>query len=599
MKKMYSKKVYDLAYQKNNFLIIPDLIMVKDGFSCGDKIVILGQVDNDILRFNFYSENSCVLSRAVCSLLVNKYNEKNIFTIQKDLLCFYKNILNNNEYICNELKLNFKKYFNRFECLISPVSLFIDFIKGIQKEDEEFTSKPYTLNTMDCDACVGACKINWKNKKVVKNDHLNGKKFDTAYLKKWMPYGKMYLNNSEITSLKNDVKFMKEEDYQFLSDYTMNGFVLRNLLTYCSDEISSNWKATSYLIQKNEILLNYFERILKYINDKKFLIYPVKGYVTQKFYDDPSIRIHSDFDLISENDEDAFKLMNYLLNNGFTIRPNLFSIKKMYDLERDDYCVSGHFHLQKIIDDMYNFEIDLTFPGFPVNRVEVFRPNILNNNISIEEQIIITLLHLFKHSNVYIKDINDMFYMLNSNKFKYDYLANLLNKFNLFNFFELTVSYIYRNYNVDSMIFKKIITYFKIDLNCLNIYRDWPYDLNSHLKIKREDYENRIEHTLEHERIYLYPIVIFKDIINISDIIDKLCKAFNVQKISNSIYKLELDSYVFYLTSIGIFIENYVNTSGLSRRVYIQIFEKILKEFNINDLLSIPYAIEHFYVRVI
>ena len=149
------------------------------------------------------------------------------------------------------------------------------------------------------------------------------------------------------------------------------------------------------------------------------------------------------------------------------------------------------------------------------------------------------------------------------------------------------------------MIFKKIITYFKIDLNCLNIYRDWPYDLNSHLKIKREDYENRIEHTLEHERIYLYPIVIFKDIINISDIIDKLCKAFNVQKISNSIYKLELDSYVFYLTSIGIFIENYVNTSGLSRRVYIQIFEKILKEFNINDLLSIPYAIEHFYVRVI
>lgn len=599
MNNLYSKKVNDLANQENNIIIVPDLIMVKDGVSCGDKIVILGQLDDNILKFNFYSENSCILTRASCSFIQNNYNNKHISKIEKEIEDYNKNIVNDKSFLYEEFDLDYKKYINRFDCLYFPISFFIDFISAIQKVEESFDSKPYTLSTMSCDACTGACKINWKNQKIVKTDHLKGKLFPTNYLKKWMPYAKVDLTQKEIYSLKHDIKKINDDDYQFLSDYTINSFVLNNILKYCPNQINKSWKSTAYLIQKNEILSKQFQMILDYLKYANYKIYPIKGYITQNLYENPAIRIHSDFDLIAENDKDAFKFMNYLLNNGFTIRPNLFSIKNVYNSDTKKNCLSGHFHLQKIIDDIYNFEIDLIFPGFPINRVEVFKPKVINNQLAIECQMIVTLLHLFKHSNVFMKDINDIYYMLNSRKNDLKYLKTLLDKFDLNSYFELVISYIFKNYNVDVNYFKDILDYYNIDLDILKRFPDWPYDLNSHLKIKIVDYEKRTKEVKEEERIYLYPIIIFKDILNIKSYLNKFKKNFNIRKVSNSIYYLTHGRYELYLTDIGIFIENYINTKNITRNGYIGLIEKILNDIPNIKLLPIPYAIEHFYVRVI
>lgn len=597
-KKIYSNIIDDLIKIKKEIIVIPDLIMNKEGIACGDKLVISGQIDNDNLKFNFFIEEACDLSKAVCSYLQQNFNNKKIKVIKKKILQLNKKIQYNHRYIFNLFELDYEKFSERIECLLSPIKLFCDFIDNIESNIETFSEKPNTFERMECDACTGTCRINWKNEKRTKNNHHNGKIYSTDYLKKWLPYGKVTLTEDEINNLPKVLKSMTKEDYQFLSDHTMNSFVLSNIIKYCPNEINKNWKATSYLIQKNEITTNYFKEIKNYISKNSLSIYSVKGFVTQKYYEDPALRIHSDFDLIAETEEDAFKLMYYLLNDGFTIRPNLFSIKEMYDKRKNSERISGHFHLQKIIDDMYNFEIDLTFPGFPINRVELFYPKIECNSISIESQIVVTLLHLFKHSNIYMKDINDLYYMLHEN-IDFKYLNALIKNHNLFKFFELAVTYIYNNYLVDKKTFDKIISFFNINLNVINDFVDWPYNLDSHLKIKQLDFYTRTKTKEEAERIYLFPILIFKDFINIENKIKKINKDYKITKINSCVYKIKKENYIFYFTNIGIFIENYIDTSKLHRINYLNILEKFLSEIDNPNLFPISYATEHFYVRVI
>lgn len=261
--------------------------------------------------------------------------------------------------------------------------------------------------------------------------------------------------------------------------------------------------------------------------------------------------------------------------------------------------VTGHFHVQKIIDDMYMFELDITFPGFPINRVDIFYPKLNNNEISIEDQIIVTLLHLFKHSNIYMKDINDLYYMLNR-RINLKYLKEKIDEYKLNEFLSVAVMYISKEYPIDEKNFEKIIELFKIDRQILNKYPKWPYDSEMHLKIKKKDFEKRTQSQKEADRKYLFPAVIFVNKYNFNDIESlKQSNEFKFKKILDNIYEIVFEDYTFYLTSIGIFIDNYINTEKLSRRKCLEILEKFLKYINKNDFYDVSYATEHFYVRTI
>ena len=471
------------------------------------------------------------------------------------------------------------------------------FLKEIKNTEYKFTQKPDTHYNMECDACTGACRINWNNEKIEKVDHHKNKKYSTEYFEKWLPLGKIVLNDKDKENLKLVCKDMTKEDYQFLSDYTMNSFVLQHIMENCPKLLNENWKAPAYLIQKNEITNKQFEKVRDYITSNKLNIYFVKGYVSQKYYENPYLRIHSDYDLIANSSKDAFELTSYLLKNGFTIRPNLFSIKNMNYKGKD--IVTGHFHVQKIIDDMYMFELDITFPGFPINRVDIFYPRLNGNEISIEDQIIITLLHLFKHSNIYMKDINDLYYMLNR-EIKLEYLKEKIDEYNLNEFLSVAVMYIMKEYPISVEKFERIIEVFKIDKQILNKYPKWPYDNEMHLKIKKKDFEERTQNKKEADRKYLFPVVIFVNEYNFDNIESvKQDNEFKFEKILDDIYEVRFEDYIFYLTSIGIFIDNYINTENLSRRKWLEIIEKFLDNIKKKDFYAVSYASEHFYVRTI
>ena len=595
MKIKYSDTVEYYFNMKFNELIIPDIIVVKEGISCGDKIQLSLQLDENTLHFDFSCDNCCILCKSACNYIEKNFNHKDFTFIKREISKIVKISNLNETYLFDLFNLDCNKYCMRKDCIFSPFEFFLDSLIKLKDTHHTYHIKPDTYSTLACDACVGACRINWEQKEVPKFDHHSSKTYSLEYLKNWIPLGKVELSNEEINRLRINCSNISDKDLQFLSDFTMNGFILDHLLKYFPDIVDKKWKGAAYLIQKNEINKAHFEKVKDYIRDNKLDIYSVKGYVTQKYYENPMIRVHSDYDLIATSSNDAFKLANYLLKNGFTIRPNLFSYKKMNYGGKE--LISGHFHVQKIVDDMYMLELDITFPAFPINRVDLFVPKVRENNISIEGQIIITLLHLFKHEHIYIKDINDIFYMLKE-QIDFDYLLSLIKEYKLEKFFNITLSYINNNYKTFNNYYKLISSRFNFDDNILEKYPEWPYDLDMHLRIKREDLNERLKLSKESDRKYLFPIAIFKNFIDLGKFKNKI-DGYSVNYVETSIYEIIYNDYIFYLTPIGIFIDNYVDTKIKNREEYVKIIKNFLDKMNIYDKYNITYAYSHFYVRII
>lgn len=594
---IYSKEIFNYAYQELNQIIIPDLVMKKESVACGDYIVFSGEIDNNILRFNCICIDSCILSRAMCNYININYNHQNINDIQKNVEEFYKNIITNRKTVFDIFNLDIRQYSHRFDCLFSPVKLFFNFVTEILHSTDEYYERENTINTLDCDACVGMCKINWNNVIPSKFTKKKEMSYSNSLAEKWLPYAKINLNNSEKQNLINICKSITKDEFQFLSDRTINTFVLQNLLSLShNEELNSNWKAAAYLIQKNEITKFHIKKIENFIINKALEIYFVKGYVTQKYYKNPNLRIHSDYDLVSTNCEDAFILTNYLLQNGFRIRPTLFSYKKIF--QNKEEIISGHFHLQKIIDDTYMLEIDISFPGFLLNRINLYYPDFSGTNISVEDQLIITLIHLFKHSHVFMKDINDIYYMINYGDYNIDILKNKLENNQLMNYFSLAIMFIYNNYGFNTNKIENLINQLKINKKIFLDYPNWPYDEQMHIKAKSKDYALRISNSNEIDRCFLYPVVMFKDYIDLSKL-DLKNSNYSCEHINSSILKLSIEKVIFYVTSIGIFIEEQFNSKYVSRITLINSITEFMKTFNINNIFDIPYSTESFYVRVI
>ena len=81
---------------------------------------------------------------------------------------------------------------------------------------------------------------------------------------------------------------------------------------------------------------------------------------------------------------------------------------------------------------------------------------------------------------------------------------------------------------------------------------------------------------------------------------DRISKhGFLKQKVFETMYEISLGNYKFYLTSIGILINNYIDTQEINRIEFIEIIKKFLYIIEHEDYFPIPFATEHFYVRVI
>lgn len=594
MRIFYSSNIDALINSEKHLILIPDLILIKEGIACGDRLIIKGQVDNTTLRFDIVSSSSCILCKAVSIDLVNSFNNMEIDDVYSAVQELLSSFSDNITLLYSRYGLCVSDYGSRRDCMLAPYKLLVSLIEQLRSENKIFSEVPNTLDSMECDACVSSCEINWTNKKRKRMDHRGDRRYDREYLRKWLPLGKIELIDEDITLLKEMCKSASEEDLQFLSDYTMNSIVLKHLMKYAPEMVDEKWKKAAYLIQKNEINKTYVETIRKFILEDQLQIYFVKGYISQKYYANPALRIHSDYDVIATNCLDAFRLANYLMNNGFSIRPNLFSYKPI--LQDNMEKISGHFHLQRIIDDTYLLEFDISFPGFPLNRIQLYYPKFEGGDISTEDQVIITLLHLFKHSNVFMKDINDLFYMLQT-EMDYDYLFDRIEIYHLNIYFKVVLRYIINNYPHAKERINPVFLNLCDELS--EEYANWPYDEDEHKRLKVDDYQQRLAQGGEVERIYLYPVIIFKTLYDMSGTQKLKEEGFALKIINEGIIQCKYANCELYLTSIGILINSFIDTNEVTRIEYIEVIERIMNMLNFEACAfqDVPFATEHFYVR--
>lgn len=550
----------------NNSIWAADYIVESSGIACGDQLSIYIYNNNGKIFFTFLCF-SCSISKKFA-----KYLEISLSGKSKEEILINIERLKNKKYLdCEKWILDIPRH--RYACIESVINTLASIFKEdkiCSIEEAEIKNEP-----LACDACVSVKKINWQSDdnntkkkssfiEIIHNFIKNIEDKDEILLQK---YAVDVLNDNEIDEFKklmnnniSEKTYKKIKKLRLAAPYYNNAFKYGVELNKKLDILVSK-QIASMMISNEEIKI-----IEKYIKNNNLKIDSVKGGKTNIFYPKNMYRTHMDYDFLSSNIKDAFILINYLINiRGFRLVVGgsvPFSFKTVFDNQKNE-TLTGHIHLEKVLQDRYQVIIDINMGGFPLGRTSLIKCND-NGKLDLEDLICITLAHLFKHEHAFIKDINDLYYLLESSEVNKELLLKKINDYNLKDLFFLTYNFLRKN--------MKLKNKYKSSGNKLMLHiskNNWPYSKKRHflikllymfnLCIKQYGLINGIIETKKqlcgftntintkkykkicsffNQRTYLYPIIFFN-------------KYFNFDKIDNNIEFI--DDIIGIYNNIAIF----------------------------------------------
>lgn len=592
--KLYSDIVEKYAdYIQNNFLIADD-VMMKDGVACGDYVTILGELDDGIMEFKIGVEG-CKLCKAAANYLYEKYNNKDINYIIDETSALIRKIKDNQGILLDMFEVS--ELQNRFQCLYSPFEMLNAFAIQLKNKTVEIFEKEDTLGQLDCDACVVTGSVNWTGKENNVKKRPEEPVYPTEYKKNWGRVAKAYINDDEVQLLKKLYRDMTDEDFEYIRHGKMAQMIYSNLIKNQVD-ISSNpvWKNIIYQIHRKYIVQGEVERINTFISDNNLKIYSVKGGYNNELYTGKDVRVHLDYDYIAMSNRDAFYFANHLFANGYTIASGIFSLKKIEMDGRTMY--SGHYHVRKIFNSQYKLVVDVNFPGFPMGRIDLFFPTISDGHITDEDQLIVTLCHAFKHKNVYMKDINDIYLMVKKRKLDYSAIKKRIDENKLQDYASILFAYIFQNYDLNDEIKGKLTKELDLDLELIVQKENWPFDGDEALEVKKNDLNERLKSGVDNQRLYLFPLAIFKKFqeLNEEDINLIREQGYDIELLDENICRINIEGIKFVLLGIGIFMDTYSNVSNLGRKRIRCIVTEILDLIDAGDIHDIPYELDEMKV---
>ena len=518
---------------KSKILWAPDIIKESNGVACGDMLLLSAYKDNNKLFFRF-SGNACKIALQVAEYLMDSYSGKPEFEIMHNL-----KRLKSEQYKESEQWIS-KYHLYRKNCVNTPINLLYEIIGNKTSCDANMRER----TILACDACVSTKKLNWKP--ITRTDKdINIREFvkrlkwlDDPVEIEFQEYGLCVLDeeiqkrfsirlanvtNKEFKLIKKlrlaSLLFNNARKYNLLLDKKIEGLAIKQI-------ISLNVANEEIKIIDNYICLNGLK------------IDAVKGGKTNQYYPTNSSRTHMDFDYLAAEFGDAFKFISYLINERnfkLVIGGSVpFSLKVVLNTKGEE-VLTGHIHLEKILQNRYQVIVDVNINGFPLGRTGIIQCN-KEGKIELEDLICITVAHLFKHEHVFMKDINDMYYLLLSKALNKELLVKKLQRYELSNLFFIIYKFLENKMNLKRDI--KI----EIDMGIpIKKISAWPFSRKSNFYIKAKDmlrlnikrfgkqegkketinqifevigkipsvkYSCLVNHL--NERIYLYPIVVFK-----------------------------------------------------------------------------------------
>lgn len=583
----------------------PDVIKESNGIACGDTLSVSAYIENGKLYFSF-SGNACSIAFKVASYLENTFSGIDEYLVKREL-----ERLREKQYLKSELWISDSRK-ERKNCVDLPISL----LYGIFDEKKSSDNLNNNDDVLACDACVSTKPINWKPE-IQKNEKTTlknvGKKIvnmDSPNEIELQKLGLCILNKQQQREFQCRLTSATMTDVKLIKKLRLAALYYNNSLKYDIGLDSKIYEIAMKQVVSLAVANEEIKKINEYIEKSHLKIDAVKGEKTNKYYPEKLIRTHMDFDYLSSDFGDAFILISYLINErGFkmVIGGSVpFSIKSVLNIMGDE-VLTGHIHLEKILQDRYQVVVDINMGGFPLGRTGIIQCNNIGK-VELEDLICITVSHLFKHEHAFMKDINDLYYLLESDELDCNRLLYKIDLYRLSDLFSIAYNYLKKN------------TDLKRELKCNTTYtisekrmKMWPYSRKAHFYIKAKDMLNlnRMQYGMEigtmetinqicgnigeikankyrklcpkmNKRTYLYPVVIF----------NKYIADLNI----NCLEKIEnlIMSYKHLLVlPIGIFIIQNEEYSAFNRDLLNSEVEYLLKQLSLsNDDCNMQYVME-------
>lgn len=521
----------------SHLLWAPEIIKESNGIACGDTLVINAYRDGTKLYFSF-SGDACKVAEKMANYLMDSLSGKEESEI---MTCV--NRLRLGLYTEEEQWINVSAI-KRKLCVDSPLGLLYE----ILSESNIYEMDTREQSVLACDACVNTKPINWSPERIDRK--INGlqaiarelKTMDDSVESDLQRLGLCILSEHQQAHFSDRLGKVSDKDFKLIKKLRLAVLLFNNANQY---NLTLD-KRIEELATKQIVSLNVANEeigiVNKYINESNLRIDAVKGGKTNCYYPEGCYRTHMDFDYLAAEFDDAFKFISYLVNERhfkLVIGGSVpFSLKVLLNSDKEE-VLTGHIHLEKILQNKYQVVIDVNMGGFPLGRTGIIQCN-KAGKIEIEDLICITVSHLFKHEHAFMKDINDLFYLLGSAELNQNLLCEKLERYELLNLFKVAYCFLKKELHLGIEINIKNTVEFsqkRID--------SWPMSRKSHFYIKARDmFELNKKQFGEHvglketisqicgeqgeiltkkycdlnqamnERVYLYPLVVFKKYID-------------------------------------------------------------------------------------
>ena len=588
---MYSPLILEYANKVLDEIVIPDEIVISEGVACGDALVAQGEVSNGVVRFSITATDGCLLSRAMASYLSLKGSGKRLEAVKRWVLLIKSVSERDARRIFDRWDIPYMP--ERLECLTAPVNALIDLVTRLSSRSTIVCAMKDTEKKLDCDACVRSSSVLWVGDTAPRTVYAEeDQEVSDVYREKWCRVSKCRLDGQDKVLLHDLVSRIQPADMTYIRHEKMAQCVFSNIVHEGMTDLLMNqqWKIMFYQIHRKEVVKREVEKIADFVKGIEASF--IKGMSTGPLYsEDNSFRVHLDYDILCFSEHAAWELGCFLLRRGFLMFKDVFSLKRV-DVGGVE-VVQGHFHMQKVLDDQYKLVVDVNSPGFPVGRIGLFYPNYTGLFVSHEDQFVITLCHTFKHRNVYMKDLNDLYLMSTKWEMDRDKLAALIQDTGLGLFASVALNYICSSYCVSAAERKRILSFVPNGhTDDFQVVDGWPYSARAMLDVKRMDLANRKQEQRDNPRTYLMPLVMVSTPVTM-EMLDLVTRKLScVSRVSKTMAVENVDGVRVLLTGMGCFLDKQMDSEAPVDRDRLRArLRVILEAAGIKHEALLPFAI--------
>lgn len=579
----------------SHIIALPDLILESAGYACGDQYLLAVRLTPNSVYFVFESD-ACQTGTCAAAYLIRRLSGKSRDAIAQFIAAM---LVDDNAL----LQIEIGDVLRQLACIRMPFVLL-----QAALQHEQYVVEGNSFEQLACDACVSTFPTQWQQAEppeehlqLTTTPHVAGEAEVEITLQR---YGKAVLSDQERVAF---AQFMQAphhsaQQYKRIKQLKLPILYRNNLRTH---QIPHDLSNRVVVLAKRQAIAKIFtqrlaDAIQSTIDQCAWQIIPVKGQVTQRYYPQRCDRTFLDYDYLCGSFHDAFQFVDYLINHfdfHFVSDGSVpFSLKVV--TVHGEEALTGHLHLERILHDTYQMIVDINIGGFPNGRVGALKYD-AEKGQTVEQQILITLLHAMKHELVYMKDINDLYHMMQSRQANPAFLRALVRRERLEIPFSCLLKLLERDYQFQNAAEYACGTLLSwVARVC--VAPGWPYDREAHRKLKQFDllitclrlyglragireYRSQLAEmprptvpstqysaifSVQNVRKYLKPVIIFK----VPQEIDALSRddRFAVVSDAEMIYGFGLPVPLF-ITPIGLFLDakrdEYLNAAQLDKAV--------------------------------